>query len=147
MKLNGVTTINAPRDKVFASLTDPQLVSQCAPGLQSMEILEPDKRFKVVVAVGFGAVKVTFDAEVEFVQLNPPDFAQMKAHGKAPGSGVDVTADMRLSDDHGAGTALDWSADVNIVGTIASMASRLMGGITQKMTGQFFDCIKGKIEA
>ncbi len=147
MKFEGITAINAPREKVWTALIDPYLVSQCAPGLQSMEVIDPNKLFKASVSVGFGAVKVNFDANVEFVELREPDFAQMRAHGKAPGSGVDVRAEMRLSDGQAGVTELGWTADVVVVGTIASMASRLMGGITQKLTNQFFDCIKAKIEA
>jgi len=146
VKFDGTIQINAPREKVWASLTDPNLVSQCAPGLQSMQIITPDKEFKVVASVGFGAVKMTFDANVEFVELDAPNYARLKAHGKAPGSGVDVTSDMRLSDGQPGTTELQWTADVAIVGTIAGLASRLMGPMTKQMSAQFFDCIKAKIE-
>ena len=146
MKFDGTVQINAPREKVWAGLTDPNLVSQCAPGLQSMEIIVPDKEFKVVASVGFGAVKVTFDANVEWVELDPPNYARVKAHGKAPGSGVDVTSDMRLSDGPPGTTELQWTADVVLVGSIAGLASRLMGPMTKQMSGQFFNCIKAKIE-
>jgi carbon monoxide dehydrogenase subunit G len=40
-----------------------------------------------------------------------------------------------------------WEADVQISGTITSLASRLMGGVTKRLTGAFFDCVKSKIEA
>ena len=33
---------------------------------------------------------------------------------------------------------------MSIVGSIASLASRLMGGITKKLSGAFFDCLQGK---
>jgi carbon monoxide dehydrogenase subunit G len=44
-------------------------------------------------------------------------------------------------------TELQWSADIVVVGTIASLASRLMNSMTRKLTGEFFSCVKGKIEA
>ncbi len=146
MKFEGTVTINAPREKVWASVTDPNLVSQCAPGLQSMEIIEPDRLFKVVAAVGFGTVKATFNADVEWVEMSAPDYARVKAHAKTPGSAVDVTSDMRLSSAGEGATELGWSADIVVVGTIASLASRMMGGMTKKLTGAFFECIKAKIE-
>jgi carbon monoxide dehydrogenase subunit G len=143
----GTVTINAPRQKVWEYLTDPQSVSQCAPGLQSVEIVEPDKRFKAVAGIGFGSVKVTFENDVEWISLVPPDRAEMKAHGKTPGSAVDVTSVMALSDGPDGSTELQWSADIVVVGTIASLASRLMGSLTRKLTGEFFNCVKGRIEA
>lgn len=146
MNFEGNVTINASQDKVWANLIDPNFVSQCAPGLVSMEILEPDKLFKVVAGIGLGSVKVTFDTQVAFLELIKPDYARMKAHGMAPGSAVDVTADMRLSSSSANVTELAWTADVVIVGSIANLASRLMGGITKKLSAAFFDCVKEKIE-
>lgn len=147
MQFNGQTTIAAERQQVWEFLIDPEQVSQCAPGLESLTVVEPGKRFEVVAAIGFGTVKVKFVTEVEFTELVPPDRAGMKAHGTAPGSAVDVLAEMALSDAPEGGTALDWKADVTVSGTITSLASRLMGSVTKKLTSAFFDCVRKKIEA
>lgn len=146
MHFDGTVSINAPRQKVWEYLTDPNSVSECAPGLKSVEVIEPDKKFRAVAGVGFGSVKVTFEVDVEWVELDPPNHARMKAHGKAPGSGVDITSVMNLSNGSEGATELQWSADIVVVGTIASLASRLMGSMTRKLTGEFFNCVKGKIE-
>jgi carbon monoxide dehydrogenase subunit G len=71
----------------------------------------------------------------------------MKAHGKAPGSAVDASSEMALMPNANGGTTLDWTADVVVLGTIASLAARLMGSVTEKLTGEFFSCMKAKIEA
>jgi uncharacterized protein len=146
MKLEGNTFINAPRAKVFDALTDAHFVAQCAPGVQKVEEIEAGRKFKVVAGIGFGAVKATFDTNVEFVDKVPHDSAKIKAQGKAPGSNADVTADLVLTDAEGGGTNLKWIADVSIAGAIASVAMRLLGSVTQKLSAQFFDCAKGKIE-
>jgi carbon monoxide dehydrogenase subunit G len=73
--------------------------------------------------------------------------AEVKAHGQAPGSAVDGTATMRLSDGTAGGTRMDWSADVNISGTLASLGARLIEGTANKMIGQTFVCMKTKLEA
>ena len=147
MHFDGTVSINAPRQKVWEYLTDPNSVSECAPGLKSVEVIEPDKKFRAVAGVGFGSVKVTFEIDVEWVELDPPNHARMKAHGKAPGSGVDITSVMNLTNGSEGATELQWSADIVVVGTIASLASRLMNSMTRKLTGEFFSCVKGKIEA
>jgi len=146
MQFNGQVIIQAARQRVWEFLIDPQAVSQCAPGLESLTVLDPGKRFEVVAAVGFGTVKVKFVTEVEFTELAPPDRATMRAHGTAPGSAVDVLAEMVLSEAPDGATLLDWKADVTISGTLTSLASRLMGSVTKKVTGAFFECVKKKIE-
>ena len=40
MDFKGDVTINAPRERVWAFLTDPHQVTQCAPGLQSVEVID-----------------------------------------------------------------------------------------------------------
>lgn len=146
MNFKGTVTINAPREKVWRFLTDPQELTQCAPGLESLEVITPNERFRAVASVGFGAIKATFTADAEWIDVDPPNQARMKVHGKAPGSAVDATSQMKLSDGADGATVLDWSADVTIIGAIASLAARLMGTVTQKLTASFFDCVRKRIE-
>jgi carbon monoxide dehydrogenase subunit G len=147
VRFDGSVRIAAPREKVWIFLADPYAVSQCAPGVKAVEIIVPERQFKVVAGVSFGSLKVTFDTLVDLLEQDPPTHSKVKAHGTAPGSAVDVSGDMYLSDNPDGTTELKWSADVSIVGTIASLASRLMGGMTRKLSEAFFECIKTKLEA
>ena len=146
MHFEGNTTINAPRDKVWKFLTDPNEVSRCAPGVEKVETVEPNRKFKATAAIGFGSVKVRFAGDVEFLELEEPNRAKLKGHGNAPGSAADVLSEMLLSDGARGETVLNWTADINVVGTIASLAARMMGTVTQKITSEFFNCVKKKIE-
>lgn len=146
MQLKGNVTIKAPQEDVWNFLIDPNAVSSCAPGLESLEIIVPNEKFKIIAGVGFGAVKAVFNTDVEFIELEAPNRAVMKAHGTAPGSAVDATSEMLLTAEGDDVTRLDWTADVVVVGTIASLASRMMGGVTKKLSGAFFDCVKKQIE-
>ena len=146
MRFDGTVSIKAPRQKVWDFLTDPEKVAGAAPGLEKLEIVEPGKKFRATTSVGFGAVKVRFVNDVEWTELDPPRRAAMKAHGTAPGSAVDATTAMELSDGASGGTDLAWTADIRVVGTIASMAMRLMGGVTKTLTNAFFDRVREEIE-
>ena len=146
MHFEGNLAIQAPRKKVWDFLTDPQKVVGSAPGLEKLEVIEPGKKFRATTSIGFGTVKVRFVNDVEWVDLDPPNHASMKAHGIAPGSGVDATTSMTLTDGQNGGTNLAWTADISIVGTIASLAARLMGGVTKKLTSAFFDSVRKEIE-
>jgi hypothetical protein len=145
MRLQGSTIIKAPRQKVWEFVTDPESVASCAPGVEKVEVVEPGKKFKATAGVGFGAVKAKFSGDAEFVELDPPNRAVIKAHGTAPGTATDVRADMTLSDVDG-GTEMKWAADITIVGQLASLAARMMGPVSQKLTEQFFAAMKQKIE-
>src|SRR5258707_12983565 len=98
MKLSGTVNIKAPRQKVWDFLTDPSQVAACAPGVESVEALEGGRKFKAVAAIGFGTVKAKFNGDGEFVELDAPNRAKIKAHGNAPGSAADVMSERFLTD-------------------------------------------------
>ena len=146
MHLSGSVTIRATRERVFEFLTDPNQVGQCAPGVETITITEPGKKFQAKAGIGFGAVKATFTGDAEWVELDPPHRAKVKAHGRAPGSAADVTSEMKLAEDGNGNTVVEWTADIAILGQLASLAARMMAPMSQKLTGQFFDCVRTKIE-
>ncbi len=146
MHLEGTTTIKAARQTVWEFLTDPTRVAQCAPGVETVEILEPGKKFQATAAIGFGSVKARFTGTAEFLEMDAPNRAKIQAHGNAPGSAADVISEMALVDAPDGATELKWSADITVVGQIASLAARMMTPVSQKLTGLFFDEVRKRIE-
>ncbi len=146
MDFSGSQTINAPIEKVWNFLMDVNNVASCAPGFQGMEELG-EEHWKAVVSVGIGAVKAKFTMDVTRTEKEAPKIMVIKARGKAPGSNVDMTGDMDLTALDDNQTRMDWKAHVTVSGTIASVGARLMQGTVEKLTGQFFDCLKQKLQA
>ena len=146
MQFQGTVEIAAPRDRVWAFVMDPNQVGQCGPGVESIEVIDTT-HFKTTAKVGIGFISARFVVDLEFIDVNEPDQATIKAHGQAPGSAVDALAEMRLSDGEGGTTVMDWNADVNLSGTLASVGARLIEGTANKMIAQTFDCMRAKLEA
>jgi len=146
MLIKGEVTIRAPRKKVWDFLTDPDQIGQCAPGVEKIEMIEPLKRYRGIVSVGLGSVKARFSGEVEIMELEEPNYAKLKAHGSASGSVADAVSEMRLSDGPEGSTVLNWTADVTVSGQLASLASRLMVPVSQKLAQVFYEQVRKKIE-
>jgi uncharacterized protein len=145
MNFSGTQTINAPIEKVWNFLLDVNNVASCAPGFQSMEELG-EEHWKAAVTVGVGAVKAKFTMDVTRPEKEAPKYMVIKGRGKAPGSAVDMTGDMDLTALDADQTRMDWNAQVVVSGTIASVGARLMQGTAEKLTSQFFDCLKEKLQ-
>jgi carbon monoxide dehydrogenase subunit G len=146
MQFSGSVVIRASRDKVYAFVTDPEKVGGCGPGVESIEVVDAD-HFKAKAKVGIGFISARFAIDLEFLERVEPERAVIKAHGQAPGSAVDGQGSMHLRDgDDPDTTVMDWSADVLIAGTLASMGARLIEGTANKMIGQSFDCIRARLE-
>jgi len=128
-------------------MTDPDQIGQCMPGVEKIEMIEPMKRYRGIVSIGFGAVKARFSGDVEVLDLDEPDYAKLKAHGSASGSVADAVSEMRLSNGPDGSTILDWTAEVTVAGQLASLASRLMVPVSQKLAGTFYEEVRKKIES
>ena len=146
MKFEGTVDIRAPRERVWEFLMDPNQVGPCGPGVESIEVID-ETHFKAKAKVGIGFISARFVVDMEIAVRVAPDRAVIKARGQAPGSAVDATATMKLSDGADGATTMDWAADVLIGGTLASVGARLIEGTANKMIGQTFDCIRAKLEA
>ena len=146
MKLAGDVTIKAPRKKVWDFMTDPNQIGQCVPGVEKIEMIEPLKKYRGVVSVGLGAVKARFSGDVDVLELEEPNFAKLKAHGTASGSAADAISEMKLSDGPDGSTIVNWTADVVVGGQLASLASRLMVPVSQKLARVFYEAVCKKIE-
>ncbi len=146
MQLKGEVTIRAPRKKVWDFMTDPDQIGQCVPGVEKIEMIEPLKRYRGIVSIGFGAVKARFSGEVEILELAEPSRAKLKAHGSATGSVADVVSEMHLIDSPVDSTRVYWTADITVSGQLASLAARLMVPVSQKLASQFYEQVRKKIE-
>ena len=146
MQFSGTTEINAPREKVWAFVIDPQQVGWCGPGVESIEQVDAT-HFKARAKVGIGVISARFNVNLELAEAVEPDRAVIRASGQAPGSAVDARGEMVLTGPAEGPTAMAWSADVSIMGIIASVGSRLIEGTANKLIAQSFDCMRAKLEA
>ena len=146
MKFQGTVDIEAPRDKVWAFVADPERVASCGPGVESVSKVD-DTHYRAVAKVGIGFISARFSGDLVIVEQQPPDRMVIKGHGQAPGSAADVVATMALRDGTDGKTVMDWNADLTIAGTLASVGARLIEGTANKLVGQTFTCIKSKLEA
>jgi carbon monoxide dehydrogenase subunit G len=146
MHFEGTQQIKAPRQTVFNFLLNADNVAGCAPGFISMETLGPD-HYKPTLGVGIGAVKAKFTLDVQLQNIRDPDHGEVKAHGVAAGSAVDLLAVVDLLTVSDAETTMNWVSDVIVSGTIASVGARMLESTAHKQIAKFFDCFREKLEA
>jgi carbon monoxide dehydrogenase subunit G len=137
LEFSGSPAIAAPRERVWERLMDPHFVAQSAPGVESVEAVDPT-HFKVISGFGIGSIRVRFTMDVELFDIDAGKSAKMRVRGKAPGSAIDVVSKLQVDDAGSGGTQLNWSATSEVSGTVASVGARLMEGTARKLTEQFW---------
>ncbi len=63
MKIEGTHELSAPRERVYALITDPEVLRRCIPGCESLEKTGEDT-YAAIIKAGVGMVKGTFKGNV-----------------------------------------------------------------------------------
>ena len=144
MNFEGTFDVNAPRDKVWDFVIDPNKIGKCLPDLKSLHVESEDK-FSAVARVGIGFMKGDFRFELAIVEKSPPSHARLKGTGSGVGSSLDMDTSIDLAE-AGSGTKLTYVADVKIGGTLSGVGERIIGGTAQKNISGIFNCVKKQLE-
>ena len=137
LEFSGSPEITAGKELVWARLMDPHFLARSAPGVESVEVIDPT-HFKVVSGFGAGSFKIRFTMDVELFDIAPERSARMRMQAQAPGSAVDVLSSIEIQKAGPNAVRLNWSATSEITGTVAGLGARLMEGAARRLTEQFW---------
>ena len=138
MQMNDSQRIHASREKVWAALNDPQVLKQCIPGCQNLEMASPTEMTATVV-FRVGPVKATFGGKVTLSDLDPPNGYKISGQGDGGVAGfAKGGATVKLTPKDG-GTLLSYNVDAQIGGKLAQLGQRLVNGAAKKVADDFFE--------
>ncbi len=144
MKIEGTHQIEAPRERVFAALTDPAVLQRCIPGCEQME-KSGENRYNAKLTAGVGPVKGVFTATVSLDQLVPPEHYKLIVEGKGQPGFVNGTGELNLKDS-GTATEIQYTGEVNVGGLIASVGQRMIQSTANLLAGKFFKSLESEVK-
>jgi uncharacterized protein len=144
LKIEGTHRISAPRDRVFAALTDPKVLQKCIPGCEAMERIA-ENEYSAKLSAGVGPIKGVFTATVALREITAPEHYKLVVEGKGQPGFVKGTGELNLSED-GADTSIQFTGDVNVGGLLASVGQRMIQGAAGMMAGRFFSCLEDEVK-
>jgi len=146
MELSGHRIIEAPRDRVWEALLDPEILKACIPGCTEMSG-SPEDGVAATVVQKVGPVKATFRGRVALEDLERPDSLRRAGEGKGGAAGfAKGGAACRLSEAEAGATRLDYDVEAKVGGKLAQLGSRVIDGFARKMADQFFENFKTAVE-
>jgi carbon monoxide dehydrogenase subunit G len=123
---------------VWEALNNPDVLRQCIPGCQSLEMSAPNEMTATVV-LRVGPVKATFGGKVTLSDLDPPSSYRISGEGSGGIAGfAKGGAAVKLSEDGPDATILSYQVDAQIGGKLAQLGGRLIDSTARKLAGQFF---------
>ena len=145
MHFEGKFKINAPKQKVWDSVMDPEKVVKSVPGIQSYEIQE-QKKVSARVKAGIGMVRGTFNVKGSYKDINPEAYSlKYLLSGSGVGSMFEAEIVMRLNDMEG-GTEMAYESEATTSGVLAGLAGRIIEKKVTEIAEEMFANLRKEIE-
>ena len=136
MKLEGSHQLEATRERVYQSLVNPEVLQRCIPGCEKLE-RTGDNTFAATIKTGVGSIKGIFNGTARLEDLREPEHLRIVVDGKGAPGFLKGSGDLDLAQE-GNLTRVNYTGDVQVGGTIASVGQRMIQGTVKMMATQFF---------
>ena len=93
MKLDGTHQLHASRARVYALLTNPEVLQRCIPGCERLDETAPNT-YSTTMKAGVGSIKGIFNGTVRLEDLRSPEHFRMIVEGKGTPGFVKGTGDL-----------------------------------------------------
>ena len=139
LRIEKTFQVSEPIDKVWSFLSDPTKVASCVPGAQITEKID-DKTYKGSISVKVGPSVTDYKGEVQILRLDPLNH-EIEIQGKGQDVRGRGSASMTMTGklatlDNGA-TQVVSTSEVNVVGILAQMGSRVITEVSNIMFEKF----------
>ena len=124
MKLSGKYDIDAPRERVFAAITDPAVLQRVIDGCEKM-VKTGEDSYDAHLKIGLAGLKGSYVGKIELKEIKAPESYTLHISGKGGPGFVKGSARIQMID-HGGRTELHCEADGLVGGLIAAIGSRLI---------------------
>jgi uncharacterized protein len=139
LRIEKTFQVNEPIEKVWSFLSDPTKVAECVPGAQITEKVD-DKTYKGSISVKVGPSVTDYKGEVQILRLDPQNH-EIEIQGKGQdvrGRGsASMTMTGKLATLNDGATQVTSTSEVNVVGILAQMGSRVISEVSNIMFEKF----------
>lgn len=144
IRFEGDFTVTAPRDEVYAFLSDPQKFAPCLPTFQSLE-MKDEHTAEVTVRVGVGKIRGNATIELRLKDEQPPTHAAYDGKGKVMGGAFNMETSFDLDEADGGGTVVKWAGDLNMFGKLVALAGGLIRPVAKKDIQKLVDALQAEL--
>jgi len=134
MLLQGKLTLNAPIQKVWDFLFDPQTLLSCIPGAEKIERID-EKTYDCVVKQKVGPISVRFKFKAILTEVDPPTHIKFMGEGEDIGKAGHFAHKtvVDLVETSGGQVDISYTSDISIVGRLATFGDKVMRAKAKKM--------------
>lgn len=144
MEMTGEQLIHASQAATWAALNDPQILKDCVPGCETIE-LTGENQYAVQMTARVGPVSAKFKGKMSLSNIQAPNSYSIAFEGQGGVAGfAKGSADVRLAAE-GTSTRLAYAVKANVGGKLAQIGSRLVDAAANKVANDFFAAFNEKV--
>lgn len=145
MQLTGNHILNAPTGKVWEILMDPGRLARIVPGVSKLERISGNS-FRSILNIRIGPMSGSFTGHLQLEDIVENQSFTIKAQQDSKVGKADADVKLMLSPVDSLRSALTFSGDVKIYGMLATMGQRVIGGVANTLTKEFFNNLEKELQ-
>ena len=144
LDIGGTQRIEAPIERLWASLNDPVFLTRCIPGCRSMQEIAPD-RYAVRLDLKVASVGGSFEGNIGLSEKASPESCRIAVSGSGTLGHGSGDARFRLEPTE-AGTLLIYEGSGEIGGLVAGVGQRVLRGVAKHLVAKFITAVRSELE-
>jgi carbon monoxide dehydrogenase subunit G len=143
MELEGSHTFDAPRDRVWELLNDPDVLIRLTTGLKRLDP-EGDDSYRATFQIKMGPIDSSFKGTMKVVDKVAPESYALLIDVDARIGVVSAKGTIHL-EEIGPQTLLNFGGRAELSGKLAQLGQRVMSGVGKHFTQQFFKSLEKEL--
>ena len=144
MQLNGTQVLNATLAHVFSMLMNSDVLAKVVPGISSLEKLS-ENSYKSTLSLKIGPVGGSFSGNLQLEDIIPDQSFTLKAQQNSKIGNANAAVKIVLHQAENNKTEVSFDGDVKLSGVLATMGQRVIGGVANTLTKQFFNNLESEL--
>jgi carbon monoxide dehydrogenase subunit G len=149
MQIQETFTVDAPPEAVWRFFEDIDRVARCVPGVQSVDVLGPD-RYKVLATQKVGFLSATFEMTTQIESKDPLRSLALSSVGKSVKGAI---GNLRSKDrvdfepTPDGGTRVTLTSEVAVGGMLGALGHKAIASKSKEITEKFARALQTEIRA
>lgn len=146
MKLTGNHVLDATRANVWEKLMDPETLARIVPGISKLERVS-DHSFKSLLSIKIGPLGGSFTGTLQLENIVEEKGFTLNAQQNSKIGNANAAVNINLTTVNEKQTEVAFDGDVKLSGMLATMGQRVIGGVANTLTKEFFNNLEKELGA
>lgn len=149
MQIQQTFTVDAPPAAVWEFFEDIERVARCVPGVQSVDVLGPD-RYKLLATQRVGFISATFEMAMQIESKDPLKSLALSSVGKSVKGAIGNIRSKDRVDFEATpegGTRVTLTSDVAVGGMLGALGHKAIASKSREITEKFAQALQAELRA